>query len=200
MGEFSMAHQRCEGEWFFSPSSPGVMKGKRTGDRMRGMSFSSPNPKNIGATMRKSLTIALAVILLAGAVPAVAQINGNWAGTGKGACSPPPVGPNDFAIYAWQSWKGVIEGGAFYGKWEDKSGNYGNFKGEIIWVSQTEAYAEGRWTWIYATPDQIKEYDMGEFSMKFVHFPVETPYCWGKWHSKYSNEGGSMKGRMIWTD
>ncbi|MBN2379648.1 hypothetical protein JXM67_07600 [candidate division WOR-3 bacterium] len=150
--------------------------------------------------MRKSLLIALTAILLIGAVPASAQINGNWKGVGRGCCSPPPISTSDFPIYAWQNWKGVVKDDAFWGKWEDETGNYGNFKGEILWISQTEAYAEGYWTWFYVTPDEIKEYEMGEFSMKFVHFPVETPYCFGKWQSEYTNEGGTMKGRIIWTD
>jgi hypothetical protein len=152
--------------------------------------------------MRKSILIALAVVLLMGATPALAELNGDWAGTGRGACSP-PVGPDDFPIYAWQSWKGVIEDSededikVFYGKWEDKTGNYGNFKGKIIWMSQTNAYCEGKWTWYDTSVLPHKEIVMGKFSMKFTHFPVETPYCSGEWVSEYSNEGGTMKGKMI---
>lgn len=153
--------------------------------------------------MRKTLLAALAVVLLLGALPAFAQINGNWKGTGEGVCTGPISPPPDFPIYAWQSWKGVIytspdqEMPIFEGKWCDETGNYGNFKGSILWISEEEAYAEGSWTWFYVTSDEIKEYDMGPFQMKYVHFPIETPYCYGKWQTNYSNEAGSMRGRMI---
>lgn len=150
--------------------------------------------------MRKSLLIALTAILLVGAIPAFAQLDGNWIGQGKGVCSP-PIGSTDFPIYAWQTWKGQIKGDDFWGTWSDENGRFGNFKGKIIVISPEEAYCEGEWTWVYGPDtDPPQEYLMGSFQMKFVYFPVETPYCNGKWQTYYSNEAGSMKGRMIWTD
>ncbi len=147
--------------------------------------------------MRKSLTTIVAAMLLIAAVPALAQLDGNWKGEGKGVCSP-PIGTTDFPIYAWQTWKGEINGDDFWGSWSDENGRYGNFKGTILWVSEEEAYAEGEWTWVYGPDsDPPQEYLMGPFQMNFVHFPVETPYCYGKWQTYYSDEAGTMKGRMI---
>lgn len=152
--------------------------------------------------MKKILLIVLTGILVIGVVPAFAQLEGNWKGTGDGVCSPPD-GSADIPIYAWQSWEGVIytspdqEMPIFEGKWHDKQGNYGKFKGTILWISEEEAYCEGSWTWFIVSPDEIKEYDMGKFETYFVHFPVETPYCFGKWQTDYSPDVGSMKGRMV---
>lgn len=146
--------------------------------------------------MRKSLLIALTAILLIGAVPAFAQLEGDWRGTGDGVCSP-PVGSTDFPIYGWQTWKGQILDDDFWGSWSDETGNYGNFKGKIVCLSVEEAYCEGEWTWFYETSGTISEINMGPFQMYFVYFPVETPYCYGKWQTNYSNEAGTMEGRMV---
>ncbi|GEM_PF-609789 len=154
--------------------------------------------------IKKIVLSLLAIGLLLGATPALANLNGPWKGDGKGVCSPPPGVPNEFPIYAWQSWEGKIEdigpdefGKVFFGNWKDKTGNYGSFKGKIIWMTQTQAYCEGEWTWVYETLEFIKVYEMGRFTMTFEHFPVETPYCYGSWSSKYGNEDGAMKGHMV---
>ncbi len=148
--------------------------------------------------MRKSLMAIIAVMLLVAAAPALAQLDGDWKGQGKGVCSPPPFWPNDIPIYAWQTWTGTTKGDDFFGSWKDETGKYGNFSGKILWISESQAYAEGTWTWVYNPDvDPPQEYEMGPFQMTFDYFPVETPYCNGKWQTDYSNEGGSMKGRMI---
>ena len=147
--------------------------------------------------MRKLLLAAIAVILFVAAVPASAQLDGNWKGTGDGFCPPPPAVTSDFPIYAWQSWTGETKDDVFRGRWCDKTGNYGNFEGEILWVTEEEAYCEGTWTWFYVTSDEITEYDMGRFNMCFEYFPVETPYCYGLWATYSGVGGGGTEGRMI---
>lgn len=143
--------------------------------------------------MRKTL-IPVVVVALLCATPLLAQLEGTWAGEGEGACSPPPVTPTDFPIYAWQNWKGVVEDDVFTGEWYDADGNDGIFKGEIILSTPEDAYCEGQWYWYDERFDPPRLYRMGPFSMKFK---LEEAICYGEWKSAYSNEGGTMKGEKV---
>lgn len=144
----------------------------------------------------KALMVALAAILVIGATPALAQLAGTWKGEGDGACSPPPIGPIDFPIYAWQNWKGDIPDSEneFYGDWYDEAGHYGNFKGKITLGTPTEVVCLGTWTWFDTSVDPPKEYVMGRFWMKFHK---EKLTCIGEWSTSYSDEGGTMKGEKV---
>jgi hypothetical protein len=145
--------------------------------------------------MRKFLLAVLAITILAGATPLLAQLNGTWAGEGEGVCSPPPGIPSLFPIYAWQNWQGIVEDDAvFYGDWYDNRGNNGTFKGEIISLTSEGAYCEGKWYWFDERYDPPRIYYMGPFSMEFV---LEEAICYGEWRTYYSNEEGIMKGEKV---
>jgi hypothetical protein len=149
------------------------------------------------SNMKKIVLGGLAVILLAGATPAFAQVAGTWAGTGEGACSPPPtIVTADFPIYAWQQWIGEIPDSEdkFYGTWEDETGNYGRFKGMITFGTPTEVACQGSWTWFNTKVDPPREYYMGTFWMRFHK---EKLTCFGEWSTYFGNEGGTMEGGMV---
>jgi hypothetical protein len=154
------------------------------------------NKNNKGATMRKSLTIAVAAILLAAALPATAQIAGDWMGIGDGVCSPPPSYPQNIPIYAWQNWEGSIPNteDVFSGTWYDANGRHGEFRGKMIMSSITEVLCRGTWTWIDDSVDPPVKYKMGRFWMRFHKINLS---CVGEWGTSYSNEGGTMEGGMV---
>lgn len=144
---------------------------------------------------QKKLFAVLAVVLIAAVSPALAQLNGTWAGEGEGVCSPPPDFTSDFPIYAWHNWKGVVEEEAvFYGEWYDDCGNEGTFKGEIVFLTPEDAYCEGAWYMWDCRFDPPRRIYMGKFSMKFK---LEETICYGEWETWYSNEGGTMKGEKV---
>jgi hypothetical protein len=144
----------------------------------------------------KKILVALVVLLALGAtMPVFAELNGHWAGTGRGVCYPPFPTPTPHPIYAWQHWSGRVEDSRdFYGRWEDEEGNYGKFKGEIILMSPTTAYCRGEWTWFNTFVDPPREIVMGKFDMSFNY--VEE-VCEGRWWTPDGAVPGSMRGERI---
>jgi len=143
---------------------------------------------------KKTILIALAVILLLGATPAFAQLAGTWVGKGAGSCCPYP----GTTIYPWQEWKGEIPDSqdAFKGKWCDEQGNKGIFKGEIDWISITEAVCKGSWYWYDPAGISAKPVYGGDFKMTFYVFGGD---CKGKWTSIWPSPSavGTMKGYKV---
>ncbi|MBN2379645.1 hypothetical protein JXM67_07585 [candidate division WOR-3 bacterium] len=141
--------------------------------------------------MRKSLLIALTVILLAGALPATAQVAGTWAGEGSGSCYP----PSGIVIHPWQTWKGEIPNTeqTFTGRWRDEDGNHGSFFGRLAPFSTPETVIyQGYWT--LETPAGISK--GGEFTMTFYFLEGE---CKGAWTSIWPSPGlpGKMWGKKV---
>lgn len=141
----------------------------------------------------KALMLALAITVLAGAGPLVAQLPGTWAGEGTGYCYPEP----GVAIYPWQNWKGEIPftQDVFKGEWTDADGNQGTFEGKPVPSIPEIAVFEGFWTW--ESPDGISR--GGEFEMTFYFMSSEPPYCEGTWTSIWPSPGlpGTMKGWKV---
>jgi hypothetical protein len=144
---------------------------------------------------KKLLITALAVILLAGATPLAAELDGTWEGNGEGSCET----PTGIIIYPWETWYGDVLNGAFDGNWEDPDGNYGTFHGGIIFFyisveppSYTMAHCEGTWTWM--SPDGLEPIEMGGFSMEFN---LGLEICDGEWWPYSGAEGGTMWGWRI---
>lgn len=128
-----------------------------------------PNFKKITLT-------ALAVIFVAGAAPAFAQVAGTWAGEGEGSCSP----PSGIVIYPWQNWKGEIPDSEkkFTGEWWDEDGNQGSFFGELAPYATPETVIfQGIWTL-----DDPSGFSCigGKFTMNFYFNEDE---CEGTWNS-----------------
>ncbi len=127
---------------------------------------------------KKLLIAALAVIFLLGATPLAAELDGVWAGHGNGTYEPPS---GIVPIHPWQTWEGLVESGAFDGSWWDSEGYYGNFHGDIIYLSQEVAHCKGEWTWIDESCYPPREITVGPFEMDF-HYVIET--CRGAWWSE----------------
>jgi hypothetical protein len=131
--------------------------------------------KSKGATMRKSMTIAVAVILLAAVLPATAQVAGTWQGNGTGSCSPPSG-----MIHPWQYWEGFIGNDelVFEGTWEEEDGSsHGSFSGHLAPFSTPETVIfQGYWTL------DSEEFSCigGNFTMTFYYLEDE---CNGTWTS-----------------
>ena len=147
--------------------------------------------------MRKILTVAIALTLLAGVTPLGASLAGSWLGEGSGSvCTGPITPPPDFPIYGWQNWKGQIPNSEneFCGEWYDKIGNYGNFKSRMTFSTPDEVACVGTWTWFDTSANPPHEYVMGDFWMKFHKVNLT---CYGEWFTNFSNEGGKMWGGMV---
>lgn len=141
--------------------------------------------------MRKLLLVALAATLIIGATPALAQLSGTWAGTGKGAAYP----PSGEIIYPWQNWQGEIPNSedSFSGEWWDADGNHGKFYGKLAPYCTPETIVfKGYWTW--ETMAGIVK--AGEFVMDFYFL---EDYCEGTWTSIWPSPGipGTMKGKKV---
>jgi len=133
---------------------------------------------------KKTILIALAVILLLGATPAFAQWwVGDWKGEGTGRCYDGIV-----KMYPWQSWKGEIllaTYGEFKGKWEDNiTSTDGIFYLEYINHSSTLVNFKGYWKWydslgnlIYGGPAKMTLYnsvvDYGYGAWDATYFPPD---------------------------
>jgi hypothetical protein len=78
---------------------------------------------------QKILITALAVVILLGAAPAFADLDGVWAGEGEGSC----CAPDNTIIYPWQIWEGEVAEGVFEGEWYNDDGSHGGFSGGIIY-------------------------------------------------------------------
>ncbi|TKJ43642.1 hypothetical protein CEE36_02870 [candidate division TA06 bacterium B3_TA06] len=139
----------------------------------------------------KKLTIAaLAVIFLIGATPIAAELDGIWEGHGDGTWRPPS---GIVPVHPWQTWKGTVENGRFYGEWYDSTGAHGRFQGVIPSLTQEVAYCEGFWTWVDEGCDPPREITVGPFEMDF-HYVIET--CRGAWWSELTAvPQGHMWGR-----
>lgn len=135
------------------------------------------------------LLIAIPVAFCIAASP-ICPLVGTWAGEGKGCVHPPGT-----TICPWQYWKGEVtnDGKTFYGKWKDKKGNGGEFKGKIDWISFTVAVAKGEWTW--DNPIGIPHV-AGKFKMTFYAYEKK---CEGKWDSIYPSTSvvGTMWGKKV---
>jgi hypothetical protein len=138
----------------------------------------------------KRIVIAMAVIFLVGATPALAELDGTWAGEGEGWC----CAPDGSIIYAWQTWIGEVAKGAFKGHWEDSDGNGGTFEGGIIYLNEYTAYCKGKWTWI--SPDGATPIVMGPFDM-LLHYLDEDETCGGTWTTPDAAVLGTMWGERI---
>jgi hypothetical protein len=148
---------------------------------------------------KKIAIIAVAVVMLAAALPVQADLYGKWAGTGKGYCFP----NNSYSsiIYPWNVWEGEVyispeqEAPIFEGVWVDELGNHGIFKGNVHFPPIEEiAVAEGAWYWFDPTgPANVPVYG-GDFEMTF-HFLED--YCKGIWttHWPSPSEVGTMEGK-----
>ncbi len=153
---------------------------------------------------KKIILSVLAIAILLVASPALAAVDSRWEGEGKGVCYPPFPTPDIHPIYAWQDWNGEIKESLdqanlkiFSGDWRDKKGNHGTFKGKVEYISITEAYCKGTWTWVYETPAAIRVYKMGNFIMKFH---MSTGKCSGEWYIEdeiSAEPRGVMKGYLI---
>ena len=143
---------------------------------------------------KKLLIAALAVILLIGATPLFADLEGTWEGNGEGSCET----PTGIIIYPWETWNGDVLNGAFDGNWEDPDGNHGTFHGGItsffttVPPSYTFAGCEGTWTWI--DPSGLEPIELGSFWMTFN---VDLDICWGEWLPYTNAQGGTMWGWRI---
>jgi len=143
---------------------------------------------------KKLLIAALAVIFLAGATPALADLDGVWEGYGNGSC----YTPNNTLIYPWQIWNGSLESWLFTGQWQDLDGSSGDFYGSITCFftpeppTYTFAGCEGTWTWI--DPSGLEPIELGSFWMTFN---VDLDTCWGEWWPYSGAEGGTMWGWRI---
>jgi ribosome modulation factor len=119
------------------------------------------------------ISVAL-VIVLAFAMPALADVDGEWEGTGTGCVLSPGSGKLVY-IKAFQTWECSVYNGELYGEWSDELGNNGYFEGyeveskDVCW----ETY-EGRWYWMSGG----WSIDMGDVTIKF-HKTNET--CYGDW-------------------
>jgi hypothetical protein len=148
-----------------------------------------------GGTMQhsKKLMVALAVIFLVWATPALADLDGVWEGYGNGSC----YAPDGSLIHPWQTWNGEVADGTFEGYWQDDDGSSGGFTGGIICFytpnppTYTFAHCEGSWTWI--SPDG-ELFEMGDFNMEF-NLGLDT--CWGNWWPYTGAQGGTMWGWRI---
>jgi hypothetical protein len=142
----------------------------------------------------KALIIALAVIFLVGATPALADLDGVWEGYGSGSY----YLPDGSMIHPWQSWNGTVKEGVFSGSWQDEDGNTGGFTGGIICFyttnppSYTFAHCAGTWTW--DDPSGLEPVELGSFNMEFN---VDLDTCWGNWLPYNNLQGGTMWGWRI---
>jgi hypothetical protein len=143
----------------------------------------------------KKLLIALAVIFLVGATPALADLDGIWEGYGEGWCYAPA---GSIILHPWQSWNGTVKEGVFSGFWTDNEGNSGGFDGSILYFfttnppSYTFAGCEGTWTW--DDPSGLEPVELGGFHMTFN---VDLDTCWGNWWPYDGSQGGTMWGWRI---
>jgi hypothetical protein len=143
---------------------------------------------------KKLLIAALAVILAVGATPLFAELEGTWAGDGRGFIVDPSGIPSD-TVYVWQHWEGTVRDGDFWGEWSDADGHHGKFKGGIILMSITEAYCEGEWLWIDDSVEPPVIRLRGSFDMIF-RYRDDDETCSGNWY--YNNvQHGNMRGRRI---
>ncbi len=152
--------------------------------------------------MKKIILVAIAVLMLAGVTPALAQPVGTWSGEGDGWCPFPVPYPSEY-MKPWQTWKGRFEpnpeeiGYIFYGEWHDGDGNYGTFKGEAILGTPTEISCTGTWTWWDERLDPPRVYEMGNFTMLFRR---DGSSCEGDWYDTIDPSGiyhGTMKGYWV---
>lgn len=146
--------------------------------------------------MRKVIVSAIALALILGASPALAQVAGTWVGTGDGKAYPHP----GVIIHPWQQWKGEIPDAqdVFSGEWSDEDGNYGIFKGSPVPSIPEVVVFRGEWYWY--DPDGFSDQPVlgGDFEMIF-HF-MDEYWCEGTWTSVWissSSDKGTMKG---WKD
>lgn len=137
---------------------------------------------------RRIILTALALSILPGAAPVMAQVDGLWAGRGTGHTHPPI--PIPLYIEAWKYWEGVIEGERFAGEWCDDF-EHGYFEGTITYSSPVVAECRGEWYWVAANG---QPYLMGPFIMVFL---AEEERCEGKWEVYHDDDVGGMEGRKI---
>ncbi len=140
--------------------------------------------------VKKLLLAMLAVVMLLGATPLFAELEGTWAGEGRGFFIYPAGIPSD-TVYVFQRWEGVVRNGEFRGEWSDADGHSGKFRGRIILMSLTEAYCEGEWLWIDTSVDPPVIRARGPFNMTF-YYRDEDETCSGNWF--YNNvHRGTMR-------
>lgn len=149
--------------------------------------------------LSKIVLVALAVIFLAGATPAFAQLLGTWEGTGRGNCYPHP----GVVIYPWSVWEGEVyispdqEAPIFEGEWYDEPGNCGTFKGNVLPTgTEDQRVCFGEWTWYDPTSDSSEPVYGGDFRMTFY---LEEGSCSGTWTTIWisSSDRGTMRGRKV---
>jgi hypothetical protein len=127
--------------------------------------------------VKKTILIALAIVLLLGTTPAFAQWwVGNWEGEGSGLCD------NGYIkIYPWQRWNGSIvlaTPGVFEGEWEDViTSKTGTFYLEFIEQGNYWVDFSGYWKWI--DPDSGDTIYGGPAKMTFYNSVDD--YCKGAW-------------------
>lgn len=140
---------------------------------------------------KKTMLAAMAAVVLLGATPAFAQLNGYWEGEGYGECKNPVTGD---VMFPWQYWGGTITNFTdFEGSWKDIEGNRGHFYGCLFSSSQWGAEFYGEW-YLSDEENGIDEL-MGDFVMDFVY---SNWTCKGEWQCYSTNEHGWMRGKKIY--
>jgi hypothetical protein len=141
------------------------------------------NPKRL-------IAVAAIATLLVAATPLAAELDGEWAGSGRGWC----YSPDGDIMHPWQEWSGIVSGGSFDGDWSDSDGNVGIFEGSILMLSPVSAYCTGTWYWV--SPDGTAPVEMGAFNMTFNYLD-EDETCHGTWSTPDAATLGRMKGERI---
>ncbi len=139
---------------------------------------------------KRVILLCVAVILLIGSSSLHAQYGGRWYGTGEGTTTPPIPTPYPVIMHPWYEWLGDIIAGEFRGAWVDTLGNYGEFRGRVMFLTPTTAHCQGVWTWS-STTSMIR---MGPFE---IVFDYETELCEGRWSTYHNHDRGRIRGERL---